>query len=744
MKRILNTLLISAVSALMLSCTMEDYLSMPKSESIVIDLSSGVTKATVKEDSEEESFVNHIDVFIFEDNDGSPDARKSYGRYQLNNASQMTLNAQRSDFGENAYYHVYLVANSNIAESDFEAVKSYDDFVGMKQTDELLHLTGINAEGAPKYFLMDAKAGGSAGSGSAVILNNGNDADDTVLSATLRRAAAKVVINIKAGPNVEFRSYPKAADGTMVSDGGLYYIQNLPYQAFLLAEARPDDTIDATVVNVKNTDRGYDGHFIWDPAKYNKDASLVTYVYPNSWTSDIINRETCAVVNIPLAYTPEEGQTVEHHNSWYKIHMTGEKLFRRNNYYEVNVTINRPGATSETVPVELKDVYFKVQDWAGQTINVGGDDKPSYLQLNKNHVDIYNVNTDASSLEFASSSPITSIVLDRAYYVNYLGQEVDVEDANRNVYNAIKATAQPGVLNGNITIFSPFVAGDGFSKDSHSNAIRYMTFTVTNQDGKTQTFTVNQYPTLYITHEMGHYSYRSDFQGTNINGVGTENISGASWTGNGWQYSSTASSSVFFGSKVALGNEGNYTINYAYWGTQSSGGSGWPWGPGNNNNNDNDGELRLITSQFNGLYNPRMYHIHVMATSSQYTVARPRMDGNYTDSSAENARLVSPSFMAASQLGATQQLSGGIDQAKAHCEQYIEVTADGVEYSDWRLPTAAEIDIIIAHQEVSDAMATILTEGAYYCAYNPDDGTYTRKTGKSSSTTPVRCVRDAY
>ena len=746
MKRIFNTLLISAASVLMLSCNMEESMQVPMNEAIVIDISSGVTKAAVKEDTETESFLNNIDVIIFEDKAGTPGAVMSYGRYTVNNASQLTLNAQRSDFEENVPYHVYLVANSNIDKADFAAVTSYDDFVGMKQTDELLHLTGltgITAAEAPKYFLMDAKATDSS-SGTSVILNNGNPADNTILSATLRRAAAKVAINITAGEDVIFASFSQTADGNLVSEGGLYYIQNLPYQAFLLAEARPDDMIDATVVNVRNTEWGYDGHFIWNPSKDNKKASLVTYVYPNNWTSDIINRETCAIVNLPLIYTPEGGDPVEHHNSWYKIHMTGEKLFRRNNYYEVNVVINRPGATSETTPEKIDDAHFVVKAWTEHTINVGGDDKPSYLQLNTDHVDMYNINTDATSLEFASSSPIASIVLEKAYYVNYLGQEVDVKTKNSRVYNAIKATAEANVLNGNITIFSPFIAGDGFSEDSHSNAIRYMTFTVTNQDGKKQTFTVNQYPTLYITHEMGHYSYRSDFKGTNINGVGTENISGASWTGNGWSYSSTASSSVFFGSKVALGSEGNYTINYAYWGTQG-GSSGWPgWGGGNGNNNSGNGELRLITSQFNGLYNPRMYHIHVMATSAQYTVARPRMEGNYTDSSAENARLVSPSFMAASQLGATQQLSGGIEQAKAHCEQYIEVTADGVEYSDWRLPTAAEIDIIIAHQEVSDAMATILTEGAYYCAYNPDDNTYTRKTGKSSSTTPVRCVRDAY
>lgn len=719
MKRIINTLLTLAASVLPFSCSMEDSIDVPVNEAIVLNLSTGDTKAVsdlVKPDNSTESYVNHIDVLIFDDNAGNPDALKYCGRYQVNNASKLTLEADRTSFEQGKAYHVYLVANSNLPEADFKAVGTYVDFVDMKQTDELLHLSGLYVSGAPEYFLMDAKA--------TAVLYNGDPSDNTEVYATLRRAAAKVVINVTAGPDITFAEFNHMVDGKLVSDGGLYYIQNLPYQAFLLAEARADETIDSDVVALRNTARGYDGHFYWHPETDKKKASLVTYVYPNSWSNDIVNRETCAVMNLPLIYAPEGKEPTECHNSWYKIHMTGEKLFRRNNYYEVNVTINRPGAISETTPKDIDDVFYNIVEWSDVVVNVGGDDKPSYLQLNEKHVDMYNVNTDDSTLKFASSSPIATITLDEAYYINYLGNRVNVSQSDRSVYNAIKATAESGVLNGSVSIYSPFVADSRF-EESHGNAIRFMTFTVTNQDGKSQTFTVKQYPTLYITHEMGKYSYRSDFAGTNYaDGVGSQNISGASWTGSGWSYSSTASSSVFFGSKVALGSEGNYSINYAYYRTATS--------------------SSVTTSVFSGLNNPRMYHIHVTATSSAYTVAKPRLEGNYTEGSAQNANLVSPSFMAASQLGATQRLTGGVEQAKAHCEQYIEVTTDGKVYSDWRLPTAAEIDIIIKHQEVSDAMATILTESAYYCAYNPKTGGYTKETGKGGSTIPVRCVRDAY
>lgn len=688
-------------------------------ESIVLDLSSGLTKAA---DTDVESFVNHIDVIIFDQAGTEPGDKVYSGRYTVNNASSLTLAAKRSAFAAGQKYYVYLIANSTLPEANYETVATYNDLVDKKQEDYNLHLTALEVADAPKYFLMDAVAKDASDS-SPVVLNNGVYTDNTVLEAVLTRAAAKVVVNITASEKVEFKQF-SVAEG---SEGGLYYVRNMPYDTYILAEARPAEQI--RTAKVRTTTKTNNAYFAWNPSADAKHVSLVTYVYPNNWADNsILEREACVVMNLPMVYTSGES-SVNHYNSWYKIPMTDKKMFKRNNYYEVNITLNRPGATEESTPIELNDIYYSVEEWVEQDIYVGGDDKPRYLQLNVPHVDMYNINTDATTLEFASSSPISSIVLNEAYYINYLGNKVDVSSKNQAVYNAIKATAEDGVVSGNITIFSPFVEGDGF-EESHGNAIRYMTFTVTNQDGKTQTFTVNQYPTLYITHEMGYYSYRSDFGGTNyVDGPDSQNRSGASWiSGGGWSYSSTASSSVFFGSKVALGSEGNYTINYAYFRNSSS--------------------TTATTSRFSGLNNPRMYHIHVTATSSDYIVARPRLDADgYTESTADNTKLVSPSFMTASQLGATQQLTGGVNQAKAHCEQYIEVTTDGTVYDDWRLPTAAEIDIIIQHQEVSDAMATILTEGAYYCAYNTDSNgnvIYTKETGKNTRTTPVRCVRDAY
>lgn len=838
MKRILNTLTCFAVLLTAFSCQQELIVDVSVNESIVLDLSSGLTKA---DDTDTESYIDHIDVFIFAVSGSTPGQCVVHEHFTVNNTPTVTLEAKRTDFPENAEYYVYLIANST---QDLSGIASYSELHDMMQEDINLHLTGLTIDVAPKYFLMDGIAKDGNGN-SPVVLYNGRPQDDTELFATLKRAAAKVVINVTAGDAVTFMPYG-TAEG---SEGGLYYVRNLPYDTYLLAETLPASEI--LYAKLTTTGKTNSGHFLWDPTteEGKKKVTLTTYVYPHCWVGQsILDKETCVVMNLPMDYKKDAGSVAEpFHNSWYKIPMTDNQTFERNNYYEVNITVNRPGAIVESEPTVLEEIFYAVGEWTTVDINISDASRPSYLQLNTDHVDMYNVNIDNKSLSYASSSPV-SIELVKAYYVNYLDQEVDVTTS------AITASPIDGsALNGGVTINSPFVgktdaeiaaeiaalgsapsvrdepvnpevqapdpqeivnrynqgqyefrritySGSGANvvfravsnssgtgrqnaqlaqneydaayqayiewssltaqeqaekiqqyqdelalyntevaalnaynqsvreildsdEDSHNNAIRYMEFKVTNQEGDTAYFTVHQYPTIYISNRRGAYSYRSDFNGTNYETEGDR--AGANWDNGRWEYGRTSSGSYFFGSKVALGSEGNYTINYAYW---------------------DDGEI--VTPEIGTLNNPRMYHVHVTATSSTYIVARPRLDANgYTESSADNTRLVSPSFMIASQLGATLSPDGGVNQAKSHCEQYIEVGVDGQVYDDWRLPTAAEIDIIIQHQDISDAMAVVLSGPAYYCAYNTDrngDVIYTKATGKSGTQNAVRCIRDVY
>lgn len=722
MKRILNTLLISAVAVLAFSCQEEHGLDVAMNESIVLDISSGLTKAA---DTDVESFVNHLDVIIFDVDGTTPGSKVYSGRYPVNNATSVTLSVKRSSFAANQRFYVYLIANSTLPDSDFAAIETYNDLVDKKQEDLNLHLSGLSVDGAPKYFLMDAVAVDADGA-SPVVLNNGVYTDNTVLDALLTRAAAKVVVNITASEKVEFKNFT-TAEG---SDGGLYYLRNMPYDTYLLAEAREAEQI--RTAKVRNTTKTNNAYFTWNPAEDNKNVSLTTYVYPNNWADNsILEREASVIMNLPMTYTTDEG-TVDHKNSWYKIPMTDEKMFRRNNYYEVNITLNRPGAVSESVPVELNDIYYSVIEWTPKDIYVGGDDKPKYLSVNRESMEMHNVSVDATTLEFASSSPVTITVKD-IYYYNKFGQKTTISPE-------ITGSTDGGIT-GNITVNSPVPT---------NNAIRYFTLVITNEEGLTREVTVTQYPLEYITNQQGWYSYRSDFSNTTYPNPTTYEYKGsrrvmANWNtnGNSWSYytSSQQVQNPFFRSKVAtMNSDGTSEIHYYSWGQNST--------------NVSNG------SNVSNLNNARMYHVQITATSPEYIIGIPARDPvtDYTMSDADNARLVSPSFMIASQLGATMSTSSTsstyIERAKSHCSQYVETyfddaDGDGVHdqgetvhhLDDWRLPTQAEIAIIVKFQRSSEVMDVVLGGANYFCA-SPTG--YVATGVENGDDIYTRCIRDVY
>ena len=735
MKKIFNLLIIAAVSVLLHSCVEQEHFEVPMNEDIVLSLSASATRAA---DTDVESYVDHVDIFIFEDESGAPKSKTHYERRQVNNARQLTLNAKRSTFDKDAKYHVYLIANSYIQESEFSGITEHSELLNKKQEDPMVYLTGLSYENVnvPKYFLMDAIATDGS-SNSPVVLNNGNVADNTQLSATLRRAAAKVQVTITAADNVAFKNF--ASD---VSDGGLYYIRNLSYDAYLLDEAKDDEAIEA---KVRTTSKGDTEYFAWHPETDNKKVSLTVYAYPNHWSNtSILEHETCIVVNLPMTYT--EGSTVmDYPNSWYKIPMTNDQTLRRNNYYEVNITLDRPGASTESTPEVVAPIYYAVEDWTVQDINVGGEDKPAYLMVNHSEMEMRNISVDNSTLEFASSSPVTISIKD-AYYYNKYGVKTSVNGVT------ISATTDGGI-DGNITVNSP---------NPTNNTIRYFTLVVTNLEGISKEIAVEQYPLVYITNIQSYYSYRSDFLSASGDPTGTATADhyedrsdysrfGIGYNGSSYNYNSNS----FFLSKV---------VREVY----DSGLS------------DVDSYNSTRHSDFNDPYNARMYHIRITATSDEYILGRPKITDGVTDPGEDNARMVSPSFMIASRLGTLITDNVGINPSDygatviwgniswpsnsdkegyeaaflkvyaEHAKQYVEVYTDPVtgktvHLSDWRLPTEAELKIIYQYQGTNsnqanaDAIDYLLNAGAYFSASGPVENPKSNMTGTS-----VRCIRDVY
>lgn len=758
MKKILYTILKTVMLLpLLAACSSEtdSFLSGTGTEgnAIVLQFSTGDTplsRATVPSEEGAEVAVEHLDVFIFEKSGG----KKHYERVTgcTNKEGTVTLAAKREDFAADTGYWVYLIANSTHATTEFDAIADLNSLKAMTQQDRDIFLTGItNIPGAPQSFLMDgiayeATAAQEPAAAAPVVLYNDVKSDDTKLKVTLRRAAAKIIVRINKGKNVTFDN-DLEVEGQKADPG--YYLRNMPYTTSLLAGV--DGEADLTTPG-----KMYNQYFAWTT----KEITVTAYAYAHEWADASLEKEVRLVVNIPMRYTDESGKETSHVSSYYQIPISKDKVLKRNTCYQVTVTVNAPGALDPSEPEELKEIQYSVKNWENIDVNIDGDERPIFLYVNEEEMEMHNITDDNTTLEFASSSAVEAKIT-RVYYIDKFGQEQDLKkipDTDndygistgwRPTWNnrcTIKITPDEGI-NGKLDVYSTL---------PENNTIRYIDFDVTNDDGITRKVTVAQYPLEYITNIQSKYSYRDDFKindsqpttyyykGDRVYGISlaTKNIT--NWNGqytyeistNVW-WDETNTSSGFFRSKyVSEVNEGKSTILHYYWNSRN--------------------QLKTSSS---GEYNGRLYHIRLTATSDTYTVGVPRLiedEDNpglmVTDPGKDNEMLVSPSFMIASSLGGFMLGSGNLTLddsqnslrvAREHCANYVEVAWDGTVYDDWRLPTRAELNIIMNFQgsenEDADAIDYLLNAQYYYSANGRVENSK-----KNMNGTGVRCVRDAY
>ncbi len=712
MKRILYHIACCAAVLLFAACNDEKETSEIvkfDNNSIILDIASSSMPVSRADATGAEVTVKYLDVLIF--NSDSKNIKQHYERVQVVASSEkkglVTLKARRKDFDPNEGYYVYLIANSTHSETTFEGLADLNALKSLTQKNENIHMTGIGLDGMPEMFLMDGaaykKGEVEPALPSPVVLYDGNDTNDTELAVTLRRAAAKIVVKIEKGEDVTFDK---------VADAG-YYLRNMPYETTMLSG------VDL-MAELRTPDKNAGRYFNWS-----EDLITVTaYAYSHKWLNQSsLEKETRLIVNIPLTYAGKS-----YSNSYYQIPLSEEKELLRNTYYEVLVKVNAPGAENESEPQKLGPIKYTVAAWEETNINIGGEtDRPRYLTVNEEEMEMYNIMDDKTTLRFSSSSEVT-VKVKGAHYIDKFGQEKAVDPS---ILSEIEATPI-GDLSGNIEVYSPIPT---------NNAIRYIELEVSNGDGvEPRTVIVKQYPLEYITNILGWYSYRDDFGGTTFEKrVGDGYVAVQSYDSQygWWGYLSAREGNPFFTSKVVTStqkpgqsNVGKSNIAYYKW-TQR-------WNGGNYRINTDD------TYRTNENGNARMYHVRIMASSGDYTVGRPRITDGKTDPSTANAELVSPSFMLASQLGATME-AASVEQAASHCEQYVEVYKDPdnstivKHLKDWRLPTKAEIEIIIKFQKKKEAIDEVLAGESYWAA----SGIVGNSDGKGGGNR-IRCVRDAF
>ena len=490
-----------------------------------------VTRAADNNDSQVELKITRIDLFVVDPTgDYLIDHREHYEAAEGESLNDVTLEdgegtltlsgKDRNAFSPNKEYHIYLVANAPEAvaaklESTTKVTKLSDltSLMYEEVTSETtyLHLSGTGEANAPETFLMDAVGTVSKDDTSrGIVLYDGNSTNNTNIYAEFKRAAAKVVVNIKQGAAVEFMReilLTTEEHGVSASGKSQYVFYNLPVKTAVLAEGGDNITFDnnhlieTNLVTIPSESGKNRPTFSWADGvgsvgvdgKGEVKIQIIGYAYAHNWyQQSTINFEPSLLLNLPMWWDadnkPEtsgmnkDGKEAPRPGNWYKIPLSQEKKFERNTCYIVNLTINAVGAESKSEAIELDDIDYDTRPWDDITINVGDNStRPTYLKLNTDVVKMYNTNIDTDQLIFSSSSPITSIVLTDVYKQNADGTFVKVGEKDENgntivadghkayylnkysvnrdlsssITSAISATAEDGKLNGNITIVSP-------------------------------------------------------------------------------------------------------------------------------------------------------------------------------------------------------------------------------------------------------------------------------------------------
>ena len=658
-----------------------------------------------------------------------------------------------------AQYDVYVVANRH-EDTDLSGIRTVAELMELTDTDdEVYRVEGERMSESKTYsgktFLMDGKVTWTPPA-----------TDDATIEVDLKRAAAKIVVNVSFSEDF----IKDQIDITGVRKKVVNYVP----QAMALADAgyREMEVMgDASTSGFADTD--------YTNGKQGADRKdvLYAYTYPNHWGENM-ERETYLLVNVPYNDnngTDKTNDDTPYLYNYYKVPIrfsadTDELHLDRNMQYTVNVTIDRKGNTEIDQPVTLTPT-FNVAEWKTKDINVDND-SPNYLVLSDYDIEMHN--EEKVTIEFFSSSPLAAnnmgVQITEAYYVDKDGNNATTQHyyyietdwwgnsnleqiTNRDgvdIKDLCEITWDENTLTGTITFKSEFIKEYQSGGNHYDNILaatnitaRYFTLLVTNTDSPatTKEVKITQYPLEYIMGVPGWYSTRSDF--------------GADWEDheNNTRFNEQPKvEEDIFTPKYYNSNDKNiysYGLNRR-WVSQGWWGGYWeligpPYTVAEHDNQDPQN-------------NNRMYLVQLTSTNSEYTIARPKMSGSGNDIvtalGAENNKVVSPAFMLASQLGTVSNTTW--DNAQTHCKNYVEV----IKYKDnttrrledWRLPTFAELKIIAQYQnEQPQVMDEVLGGNRYWSADTSKYLTTASATnedytdpgqGNESTECYIRCIRD--
>ena len=417
---------------------------------------------------------------------------------------------------------------------------------------------------------------------------------------------------------------------------------------------------------------------------------IVTYSYPFSWTDQLEGAPY-----ILFSYELSKAGKTDHVFHYYRIPLTDLTALQRNHVYEVTATIKSYGSTTTVASTNDVDLSYKVIDWKDDAAPLNGV-LPYYIMAEPDFTVLSGDGSQTATISIFAPESIWALGSAgikiqagsfKSYYKNY-------NLVQQNTSDTQSGTVSIDYTNRTLTVTSTALT---------NHAVKYINFVLYYEaDGNTYSQKVyfKHYPTDNIQPVMSSWS-------------SYDNTSWARYSNP--QRSGTVEASGMFIAKVWNGSK---IVNLT-----SSGGIG--------------------TTDLS-LPNPHMYVVLLTAPNNSYDIKRPLdKEGN----------VCSPAFMIASQLGAVSGSGSAAMKefaaSETHAANYMEVDAKGNEYTDWRLPTAAELKIITTFQPNAGAVTAtsvidrVLAAGRYHAIDKQRITNTGNSYGSTSNTTAaVRCVRD--
>lgn len=431
------------------------------------------------------------------------------------------------------------------------------------------------------------------------------------------------------------------------------------------------------------------------------------YSFPRQWD---YKSEDAVAFDIMLPWKKEGGTVTPY---YYRVYPNTMQL-ARNNWYHIDLNLGMLGsANEEDVPVEIKDVNYKVINWNNGTTDWGVGMKiettlpgARYLIVDQNEYIVNN--KDKYTIPFITSH--TCVIKDLKVTVpDYSDEEEGIIDLSTKANSEKWLTIQGNQIHLNHALNNDFVNTEDYDYAPYTFTFTLCHADAENQDKFKEEITIVQNPAIII-----EACLNSDYAADSDNKGGFQFINGTA---------SNASGNGSYGGAWGLRGSNTNPNMYVITTTVLPAGSGFILGDPREVESTNPLSTNAVPAPgVEGGDNRRLSWYHQ----------------TLTDASVQN--MISPKFRIASSYGVTNQIThtNAINRAASYQE-------DGYPAGRWRVPTMAEVAFIIKLSS-DGKIPELFSEGsAYWCANGKvtpkDGGGYDATTGTSGNG-PVRCVYD--